>query len=68
MQIDFLFLVGGSKATEEMIYDKAAIGVAVHCLPRNFYSNEGMVLKFFYEYIEFWDFSIKLNLNRFPGK
>ena len=45
MKGDFLFSVSGTKKDEEMIYDKAAMGLAISGLPRNFYANEGMGLK-----------------------
>ena len=45
MKGEYLFSVGGTKKDEELIYDKAAVGLACSSLPRNFFNNEGMGLK-----------------------
>ena len=40
----------GTKKSGEMIFDKAAMVLAVRCLPRNFYNNEGRHMKSYNTY------------------
>lgn len=56
------FLGDGTKRDEKSMYDKAAISMACMNLPRSFYGNEGIGIKWYNEPIQYtnpYDFDPK---------